>query len=141
MWANFSPPGGRDYLERQVCALGAPVEDGQLDPEPVPEVPRDVLHHVRFGGRGQAKHRRYRPVSRLLPDEAAHITVIRPEIVPPARQAVRLVQHPGANFPLIEHPAQRAGAKLLRGDKEDARIAPAGSGPARPRVRASTTAR
>ena len=36
---------------------------------------------------------------------------------------MRLVQHPGTNLPLIEHPAQRAGAKLLRGDEEDARIA------------------
>ena len=122
MWANFSPPRCRDHLERQVGTFGAAVEDLQPDAELVLEVAYDVPGHVRLGGRGQAQHRRHRPGTGLLPDEAAHVTVIGPEVVPPARQAVRLVQHPAADLALVEHPAQGTGAKLLRRDDQNARI-------------------
>ena len=43
--------------------------------------------------------------------------------MPPARQAMRLVQHPGADLALVQHPAHRAGAKLLGRDEQDARFA------------------
>jgi len=96
----------RDHLERQVGAFGAAVEDLQLDAEPVAEMPDDVLGHVRFGGRGQAQHRRHRSGARFLTDEAPQIAVIGAEIVPPSRQAVRFVHDPAADLALVERPAQ-----------------------------------
>ena len=112
---------GRDHLVAEVAALGAAVEDREFDAELLAEVPGDVLAHVGLRGRGQAQQRRYRPGSSLLADEAAHITVVGAEVVAPAREAVRLVQHPAADLALVERPAQGAAAELLRRDQEDAR--------------------
>ena len=115
--------GSRDHLEAEVRPFGAAVEDRQLDAELVPEMPRNVLDHVGLGGRGQAQHRRRETVARLLADKPADIEIVGPEVVTPARQAMRFVQHPGADFALIERAPQGAGAKLLRRDDEDASIA------------------
>ena len=100
------PARGRDHLEGQIAALRAAVEDRELDTELVPEMPRNVPGHVRLGGRGQAQHRRHRLIAGLLPDEAADIAVVGPEVVAPAGQAVGLVEHPAADLALVEHPAQ-----------------------------------
>ena len=115
--------GGRHHHELQVRTLDAAGEHAQLDAELVPKVRDDVHDHVGLGGRGQAQHRRNRVLPRLLADEASHVAVIGPEVVPPLRNAVGLVQHPGADLALVEHPAQRPVAELFRRDDENARIA------------------
>ena len=116
-------PGGRHHHELQVRAPSAAVEDCDLDAKLVPKMGSDVRHHIGLRGRGQAQHRRDRLLSRLLTDEASHVTIVGPEIVPPLRQTVGLVEHPGADLALVEHPAQASVAQLLRRDDEDARIA------------------
>ena len=116
---------GRDHFEAEVAALGAAVEDRELDAELVAEVPDDVLAHVGLGGGGEAEQRRDRLITRLLADEAAHVAIVGAEVVAPAREAVRLVQHPAADLALVERPAKRATAELLRRDQEDARAAKA----------------
>ena len=68
---------GRYHHEVQVRALGAAVENVQLDPELVAKVRDDVHHHLGLGGRGQAQHRRDRVLPRLLADEASHVAVVR----------------------------------------------------------------
>ena len=115
-------PGGRHHHELQVRALGAAVENVQIDAELVPKVTHDVLHHVGLCGCGQTQHRRDRLRACLLADEASHVAVVGSEVVPPFRQAVGLVQHPGPDLALVEHPAQRPVAKLLGRDDENARV-------------------
>ena len=120
---EFLAAGSRDHLEAEIRPFCAAVEDRQLDAELVPEMPRNVLDHVGLGGRGQAQRRRRGAVAGLLPDEAADIEIVGPEIVTPARQAMRLVQHPGADLALVERAPQGPGAKLLGRNYENARIA------------------
>ena len=110
--------------ELQVGPAGAAVEDPELDAEPVAEVGADVLLHVGLGGRGQAQHRHRRIPGPFL-DEARHVPVVGPEVVAPAREAMRLVQHPGADLALLQGPAHGPAPKLLRRDDEDARVAQA----------------
>ena len=114
--------GGRYHREFQVLALSAAVEDRQLDAELVAEMGRNVLHHFRLRGCGEAEHRRNRTLSRLLADEAPHVAVVGPEVVPPLRQAVGFVQHPGGDLALLERPAQARIAELLRRDDKYARV-------------------
>ena len=116
--------GGHHFVA-QIAALGAAVEDRELDAELLAEVADDVLAHVRLGGRGQAQQRRYRPRRGLLADEAAHVAVVGTEVVAPAREAVGLVQHPAGDLALVQRPAQGAAAELLRRDQEDARASEA----------------
>jgi hypothetical protein len=56
------------------------------------------------------------------PDEARHVKVVRPEIVPPLGQAVRLVKHPGADFPVLEGVGKGRAAKLLRRHEDQPKI-------------------
>ena len=58
---------------------------------------QDVLPHLRLGRGGQAQHRR---IGGLFADEARHIAVIRPKVMAPLGQAMRLVEHPSADLPL-----------------------------------------
>ena len=80
--------------------MGAAVKYSQLDAEFFLEVINYVGLHVRLGGRGQAQHRLRRLRSRLLTNEAAHVTVIGLEVVPALGEAVSLVQRPPADLPL-----------------------------------------
>ena len=109
----------RHHHEVQIGALGAAVEDPEIDIELLVEVVHDLRHDVGLGRRGQTQHRRHRVISGPLADEASHVPVVGPEIVPPSREAVGLVQHPGTDLPLIEDAAHRAVAKLLGRDDED----------------------
>ncbi len=113
---------GRHHLEDEIGALGSAVEHGQFDSEPVPKVPGDVADDLGPGGRGQTQDRGHRIVARLLPDEAAHVAVVGPEVVSPARQAMRLVEHPAADLALVQDTAQGAGPQLLRRDQQDAGV-------------------
>ena len=117
------PAGGRKHHELEVRALRAPVEDGELDAELVPEVSGDVLDHIRLRGRGEAEHGRNRILPRLLADEAPHVAVVGTEVVPPSREAVGLVQHPGPDLALGECAAEGPVAQLLRRDEHHPRVA------------------
>ena len=115
---------GWHYREVEIVALGAAVEDGQLDTQLVAKVADDVLASrpasrvaVRQSSGGIGS------VAGLLADEAAHVAVVGAEVVAPAREAMRLVQHPAADLALVQRPAQGAAAQLLRRDQEDARRA------------------
>ena len=88
-------------------------------------MPDDVGDDFRLGGGRQALDQRQRLVRRgvaAFGDEAGDVAVIRPEILAPFRQAVRLVENPGADFPLRQHLAHAAIAQLLGGDEQDADI-------------------
>ena len=106
--------------EIQILATYSAVEDLQLDVQLLTKVGLDLLLDVRLGSCGQAQHRRHRLVTRPLTDEAPHVAVVGPEVVPPFREAVGLVQDPGANLPLRQDTANRDAAKLLRRDDQDA---------------------
>ena len=116
---------GRDHIEAEVGALGATVEDRELDAELLLEVANDVFAHVRLGSGGEAEQRRDRLFTGFLADEAAHVAVVGAEVVAPARQAMRLVQHPAADLALIQRAPQGAAAELLWRDQEYARTAKA----------------
>ena len=119
---EFLATGCRDHFKCKIGSLRAAVEYGEFDSELLPEVINNVLPHVRLGSRGQAEDGRHRAIAHLLADETADVAIVGPKIVPPARQAVRLVEHPSADLPLIERAAQGLGTELLGGDDEDARI-------------------
>ena len=115
----------RDDVETQVVAPGAAVEHAHGDTQLVAEVPDDVGDDFRLGGGRQALDQRQRLVRRgvaAFGDEAGDVAVIRPEILAPFRQAMRLVENPGADFPLRQHLAHAAIAQLLGGDEQDADI-------------------
>ena len=114
---------GRHHLELEVRSLGAAVEDLELHAELVPEVVPDVVHDIGLGRRGQAEHRRNRLLPRLLADDAPHVPVVGPEVVPPPRQAVGFVQHPAADLALVQHTAEGPAAELLRRDQHHPRVA------------------
>src|SRR6476619_7459170 len=63
----------------------------------------DVAHYFGLGGGGQAEHRSRRFIARGFLDEAADIAVVGPEIVPPFRHAMRLVQHPEPDLTLCQN--------------------------------------
>ena len=86
------------------------VKDGQINTEPVMEMGTDVFPHIGLGGRRQTHNL---SVGRLFADEACHIAVVGPEIMAPARQAMCLVQHPGANLALVKDAAHGTAAQLL----------------------------
>ena len=111
-----------DHHELQVGAPGATVEHLQPDAELLTEVIGDLRLNVRLGGGRQAQHRRHGLLSGLLPDEPAHVAVVRPEVMPPLGQAVSLVQHPGPDLPLVQGAAERYAAQLLRRDQENAGV-------------------
>ena len=114
--------GRPHHDELQVGPAGAAVEDPEIDAEPVAEVGADVVLHVGLGGRGQAQHR-HRRIPGPFADEARHVAVVGPEVVAPAREAMRLIQHPGADLALLQGAAHGQAAELLRRDDENARIA------------------
>ena len=105
---------GRDHLEGEIGAFRAAVEHGQFDVEFVPKMAVDVPDDIGFRGRGQTQDRRDRSVTCSLADETSYVSVVGPEVVAPARQAVRLVQDPGADLALVQNPPQGSGAQLLR---------------------------
>ena len=103
--ANGDGRSARDG-QSDAVGMGAAVKYSQLDAEFLLEVITYVGLHVRLGGRGQAQYRPRRLRSRLLTNEAAHVTVIGPEVVPALGEAVSLVQHPPADLPLSHGVAQ-----------------------------------
>ena len=120
---EFLAAGRRHHCKLQIGAPGTAIEDLQTYIKFVPKMLLDVLHYVGFGGRSQAQHRRDWIRFRLFADEASHVAIIRPEVVPPLREAMGLVQHPSPDLALIEHAAQGTVAELLGRDDENAGVA------------------
>ena len=112
----------RGHQEVEVLPTGAAVESRELDAEMLPEVVADVPDHIGLGRGGETHHRRRR-LAAPLADETADVAVVRPEVVPPTRQAVRFVQHPRPDLALREGAAHRPVAQLLRRGQQDGRIA------------------
>ena len=113
---------GRNDLEAQVVARCAAVEDVEFDAEPFLEVLDDLGDDRGLGGGGQAQDRGNCVVSGLVADEAADVAVVGPEVLTPFGEAVRLVEHPAADLPLIQGLSQGAVAQLLGGDEHDAGV-------------------
>ena len=114
--------GRRHHHKLQIIATGAAIEDLQFNTEFVPEVQLDVFHHVGLGCRGQAQHGRAWLLPRVFADKASHVAIIGPKVVSPLREAMGLVQHPGTDLALIQHPAHGSVAELFRRDDEDTRV-------------------
>ena len=111
------------HLESQVVALRPAVEDLELDADFFAEVAQDVLDDRRLCRGGQADDGRRRFGGGALPDEPAHVAVVRPEVVAPARQAVGFVEHPGADLALLDGFHHPPVAELLGRSQDDPRIA------------------
>ena len=114
---------GLDHLEGEVVAERPAVDQLQLDPEARPEMVEDVAQHARLGRRGQADHGRRRSVAAELPDEAADVAVVGPEILAPFREAMRLVDDPVSDLALPEDRADGGVPELLGRDQQDRRVA------------------
>ena len=112
----------RQHRKGQVGAHRPAIEQHQIDPEAGVEMVADVAHHLGLGRGGQAQDG-CRGIARELLDEAADIAVIRPEIVPPFADAMRLVQHPKANLALVQHRSDRRRAQLFGRDQQHRCIA------------------
>ena len=115
----------RDDLEAQVVARRAAVEDVELDAESFLEVLDDLRDDRGLGGGSQAQDGGNLAVSGLVADEAADVAVVRPKVLAPFGQAVRLVENPAADLPLLQGLSQGAVAQLLGRDEHDAGVAQA----------------
>ena len=108
-----------DDLLHRVAQVGAvhPVGRQHLEPLPhlLPEVRRDLLPHVQARRRREAGDRRGRHALALgeLADEPGGVQVVRPEVVAPLRDAVRLVEDPRRDLALAHRALERAVAQLF----------------------------
>ena len=98
----------RQNREGEVCPHGTTVEQHQLHSKAALEVIADVAHHLGLGRRREAQEGRHMVAGELL-DEAADVAVVGPKVVPPFRNAVRLVKHPEPDLTLLE---DRADGRL-----------------------------
>ena len=112
----------RDHGEFEIGALGAAVDDLEPRRQRPLEVRADVLDDVVLGGRGQAQDRR-RATAVMLGDETRDVAVVGAEVVPPLGEAVRLVDHPGADVAARDRLPERPVAELLGRDQHDPRVA------------------
>ena len=112
---------GEQDVELQVRALLPTLEQTQRDPEFLLEVLADLLDHLGLGGRREAGDRRHRHALALgqLADEARGVEIVGPEVMTPLGEAVRLVEHPGADLAALEHLAEGCVAQLFGRDVED----------------------
>ena len=105
-----------DDFDGDVVAAEAVDEAGGFgEPELLDDI---VLHHGRGGG-GQGDHRR-RAEARQV---AAEHAVVRPEVVAPLRDAVRLVDRDERRLALGEHLGKARDAQALRRDEEKVELA------------------
>ena len=111
-----------DHHEIEIATLAAAVQHLQRNTHLIAKILDDLGHHIGFGRRGEAQHRRQRLLARPLADEASDVAVIGPKVMSPFGQAMRLVQHPGADFPLAQGLAQAVAAQLLGRDDQDGHI-------------------
>ena len=85
----------------------------------------DVVDDARFGRCCQADQRGRFAVSRIFPDEAGDVAVVRPEIVTPLGDAMRFVDDPVAHFPLLQDRPHRGVSELLRRNQQHRGVAEA----------------
>ena len=113
---------GGQHVKVQVLAAGAAVQQLHLHVQLVPEVISYLVLDVWLGGGGQAEHRRSL-AAQVLSDEPGDVAVVGAEVVPPLGQAVRLVQHPAGDEPLLQGLFHGWGPQLLRRDDRQRRLA------------------
>lgn len=117
----------RDALdgEGQVGALGAPGVQVEFLPQPVTDVAADLLDDLVLGGGGQAGDgwRRRALAFGQFGDEACGVEIVGAEVMAPLGQAVRLVEHPGADLPLLDGADDRRVAQLFGGHIEEGDVA------------------
>ena len=82
------------------------------------EMGDNFLAYVELRGSGEARHRRgIDPFPRReLSDEAGRVQVVRAEVVPPFRDAVGLVEHPGGDLTLAYGCCEGTGSQLFGRD-------------------------
>ena len=120
------PVRGQDFVV-QVGALDTAGKMEEPETKLALDDVGDLRGHILLGRGGEALHGRD---GDLLPfgeftDEADGVEVIGTEVMPPFGQAVRLVEHPGADLPLADGLPEGGVAQLFRGDEQDADIAQA----------------
>lgn len=76
-------------------------------------------------GRGGEAGDRGGHAGEVLADEACDVEVVGAEVLTPARQAVRLVEHPGGDLSQAQGLGEGAVAELFGGDQDDAGFAQA----------------
>ena len=107
----------------EVLSRPAGVDDLHLDPQRVLVVSTDVVDHALLRGGREREHRGHPFAGVAFVNEARDVAVVRSEVVSPLRDAVRLIQHPCADHPLLERPSDRAAAQRLRREQHDAGFA------------------
>ena len=117
-------PGGGDHAVAEVGAFVPAEKAAQLDAEFGPEVLGEVADDF-LSGRGGEAGDRGGHAGEVLADEARDVKVVGAEVLPPARQAVRLVEHPGSDLSQAQGLGEGAVAKLFGGDQHDAGFAQA----------------
>ena len=112
----------RHHHELQIGAFGSTVDDFQPRLQrPVEMLPNIVDDIVLGSGRQAQDGRGILPV--VLGDVTRDVAIVRAEIVPPFRQAVRLVHDPRADPAPRDRLPERTIAKLLRSDQNDTGVA------------------
>ncbi len=112
----FLGPRAGVYLELQIGPLEA--GDAGLHRGAV-ELAHNVLAHHRGGGGGEGRHLR----DAQLVDEFPDAMVIRPEVMAPLADAVRLVDHEEGGTPPQDRLAELPGAQPLGRDVEQLQLA------------------
>ena len=102
--------------------MSSAVEDLEVDGQLLSEILDDLGLHVGLCGRREAQDGRDRLTPCLLADEAPDVPVVGPEVVPPLREAVCLVQHPAADLPLVQGAPEGDVAELLGRRDDDADV-------------------
>ncbi len=117
---------GNDFVV-QVFPLVAAIEDAQAHAQRFLEVGTDVFDDLLLGGCGKATHWRhfFGRLGVAFADEARHIEIIGAKVVAPFGQAVRLVEHPGADPAHADGFDEGAVAELLGRNQQNAGIAEA----------------
>ena len=114
--------GSRHHHEFQIGAFRSAVDDFEPTLQRPFEVLDDIVDDVVLGGGGQAEDGRG-ILSVVLGDVARDVAIVGAEIVPPLRQAVRLVHDPRADAAPRDRLPERTIAKLLRSDQDDSGVA------------------
>ena len=85
----------------------------------------DVIDNVGLGRRGEADQRRRLAVARIFPDETRDVAVVRLEVMAPLGNAMRFVDNPVSDFPLLQDRPHRGVSELLGRDEQHGGIAEA----------------
>ena len=98
--------------------MRAAVDPLEIDAQLLLKMLADVVDDTGLGRCRQADQRGRFAAARIFPDEAGDVAVVRPEIVAPFGDAMRLVDDPVTHFPLLQDRPHREVSELLRGDEQ-----------------------